>query len=70
MEDNQVLVKWEEIKALFAGVEVDVLKNAKGTAAAGVRARKGLRSLKAKVSDLVKTMVALDNANKASKKTA
>lgn len=70
MEENQVFEKWCEIKALMEGVEADVLKNAKGTAAAGVRARKGLRSLKAKLSDLVKTMVAVDKAHKAAKKSA
>ena len=31
-----------------------MLKNAKGNASAGVRARKGLRALRASLSDLVK----------------
>jgi len=39
-------------------------------AAAGVRARKGLRDLKAKAADLVKTTVERDKAAKASDKPA
>ena len=46
--------KWEEIKELVASLETDVVKNASGNAAAGTRARKGLRTLKRNASDLVK----------------
>ena len=46
--------KWEEIKTLVASLETDVAKNASGNAAAGTRARKGLRTLKRNASDLVK----------------
>ena len=46
--------KWEEIKELVASLETDVLKNATGNAAAGTRARKGLRTLKTNAADLVK----------------
>ena len=46
--------KWEEIKTLVASLETDVAKNASGNAAAGTRARKGLRTLKKSASDLVK----------------
>jgi hypothetical protein len=46
--------KWEEIKTLVASLETDVAKNANGNAAAGTRARKGLRTLKQNASDLVK----------------
>ena len=49
-----VETKWEEIKELVASLENDVLKNAGGNAAAGTRARKGLRSLKTNASQLVK----------------
>lgn len=49
-----VETKWEEIKELVASLETDVLKNATGNAAAGTRARKGLRTLKANAADLVK----------------
>ena len=66
--ENQVLAKWNEVKALVDALELDVVKNSSGVAAAGVRARKGLRELKAKVADLVKTTVELDKTNKATKK--
>jgi len=53
-ENKNVLTKWEELKTLVATLETDVTKNATGNAAAGVRARKGLRTLKQTTSDLVK----------------
>ena len=46
--------KWEELKELVASLEEDVMKNASGNAAAGTRARKGLRELKKTSTDLVK----------------
>ena len=45
--------KWEDIKELVASLEADVSKNAAGNAAAGTRARKGLRQLKKEAGDLV-----------------
>lgn len=65
--ENQVLAKWRELKSLVEATEFDVLKNARGVAAAGVRARKGLRELKAHASGLVKVMIELDKVKKASK---
>lgn len=65
--DNQVIAKWTELKAIVEALELDVVKNAKGVAAAGVRARKGLRDLKAKAAELVKTTVDLDKAKRAAK---
>jgi hypothetical protein len=65
MEENQVLDKWNELKTLVANIEPDVSKNARGVAAAGVRARKGLRDVKNKAAVLVKMMVAIDKAAKA-----
>tara|TARA_B100000131_G_scaffold320847_1_gene370017 strand:- start:1637 stop:1831 length:195 start_codon:yes stop_codon:yes gene_type:complete len=53
-DTSAVLTKWTEIKTAVALLEEDVTKNASGNAAAGVRARKGLRTLKQEVSDLVK----------------
>jgi hypothetical protein len=67
MDENSVLTKWDELKVLVEAIDLDVHKNARGVAAAGVRARKGLRDLKAKASDLVKTTVSLDKEKKASK---
>lgn len=54
----KIVEGWERMKVLFASSEDDVLKNARGNASAGVRARKGLRSLKREASELVKIMVA------------
>lgn len=65
--ENQVIVKWTELKAIVEGLELDVVKNAKGVAAAGVRARKGFRDLKTKATELVKMTVELDKAKRASK---
>ena len=53
-QNNNVLNKWTELKTLVATLETDVEKNATGNAAAGVRARKGLRELKQTTADLVK----------------
>ena len=52
MSDTVAL--WGEIKTLVETIDVDVSKNAKGNASAGVRARKGLRLLRTKTSELVK----------------
>jgi hypothetical protein len=68
--DNQVILQWSELKSLVESLELDVVKNAKGVAAAGVRARKGLRELKQKTAALVKTTVELDKGKKTSKPAA
>ena len=47
--------------------DVDVVKNAKGNASAGIRARKGLRALRDKLSELVKTTL---NEEKSAKEDA
>lgn len=65
--DNKVVEKWAEFKALVESLDFDVVKNAKGVAAAGVRARKGLRELKTRAADLVKTTVETDKAKRAAK---
>jgi len=62
--ENTVLEKWNELKSLVEALEHDVTKNAKGTAAAGVRARKGLRQLQAKSKELVKLTIELDKKPK------
>ena len=62
--DNDVLAKWNDLKALVEALEVDVAKNARGVAAAGVRARKGLRALQGKSKELVKLTMELDKAGK------
>jgi len=62
MENNLVLQKWDELKTLVESLEQDVAKNAKGTIAAGVRARKGLRQLQAKSKELVKLTIELEKS--------
>ena len=51
---NSVLNKWSELKLLVESMEEDVQKNANGNKAAGTRARKGLRTLKASAAELVR----------------
>jgi len=63
--ENDVLSKWNELKELVESLELDVTKNAKGVVAAGVRARKGLRSLQGKSKELVKLTIELEKAAKA-----
>lgn len=53
-QDNHVLLKWNEIRETIESLELDVVKSARGVAAAGIRARKGLRILKSKAQELVK----------------
>lgn len=65
---DNVIVMWEELKALVNDLELDVLKNDKGNSAAGVRVRKGLRALKSKASTLVKVTTEIDKARKAATK--
>lgn len=65
--DNAVLAKWNQLKALLDELELDVVKNARGVAAAGVRTRKGLRALKVTATELVKLTVELDKSRKATR---
>lgn len=62
--DSAVLEKWNELKALVETLEHDIVKNAKGVVAAGVRARKGLRELKSKSGELVKLTIELEKSSK------
>lgn len=62
--ENQIIETWNEIKTIMNELELHIVKNARGVAAAGVRARKGLRAIKAKASQLVKMTVDLDKAKK------
>ena len=56
--------QWNEIKVLVESIDLDVIKNASGNASAGVRARRGLRLLKSKASELVKTTIEEDKKKK------
>jgi len=64
MSSDQVLAKWSELKSLVEALEVDVAKNARGTAAAGVRVRKGLRQLATVSKELVKLTLENDKSKK------
>ena len=59
-----ILEQWNEIKVLIETLELDVVKNANGNSSAGVRARRGLRLLKSKVSDLVKVTITEEKIKK------
>ena len=57
---SKLLNDWNELKVLVESLELDMHKNANGNKSAGVRARKGLRLLKAKSSELVKESLSND----------
>ena len=61
---SRVIDKWTEIKTLIESMELDVHKNSKGNASAGIRARKGLRALKNVASELVKLTIEEEKSRK------
>lgn len=61
---QQILDLWLEVRTLVDAIDADVHKNARGVAAAGVRCRKGFRTLKRKLSDLSKVSLASDQTKK------
>ncbi len=61
---SNILDQWNEIKTLVESLDLDVVKNASGNASAGVRARRGLRLLKSKSSELVKKTIEEEKARK------
>lgn len=61
---SKVTEKWNEIKVLIESMELDVHKNSNGNASAGVRARKGLRSLKTLAAELVKVTIEEEKSRK------
>jgi len=60
MSKSDLVSQWNELKVLIESLELDVLKNANGNKSAGVRARKGLRLLKQRSGDLVKSSLLSD----------
>jgi hypothetical protein len=56
--------KWNEIKLLMESLDVDVTKNAKGNSSAGVRARRGLRLLKAMLGEYSKLTIQEEKAKR------
>ena len=61
---SRVLEKWNELRVLVESMELDVHKNSKGNASAGVRARKGLRALKSVAGDLIKLTIDEEKSRK------
>jgi hypothetical protein len=64
MSSNTIVSAWNDIKTLVEQIEADVTKNANGNASAGVRARKGLRTLKAKAAELTKATIEAEKSRK------
>ena len=58
--NDELVEKFQELKTLIESLQVDVVKNASGNKSAGVRARKGLRTLKKLASELVKDSLSSD----------
>lgn len=59
---------WDDVKATFLAIEVDFLDNAKGNVAAGIRSRHGLRMVKKKLADLIRTLLEQDLERKKERK--
>lgn len=64
---EDIYVKWSEIRAMVEQLDEDIAKNARGTVAAGVRARRGLRDMRKRISVIVKQMVAQDKETRDAK---
>jgi hypothetical protein len=64
MSESNILELWTEIKTLVESLDLDLMKNADGNASAGVRARRGLRLLKSKSGELVKTTISVEKSRK------
>ena len=57
---EELISQYEELKVLIETLQTDVVKNAQGNKSAGVRARKGLRLLKQRSGELVKSSLLED----------
>ena len=64
MSNSKIVNKWTEIKVLIESLELDIHKNANGNASAGVRARRGLRTLKNSAAELVKLTLEEDKTRR------
>lgn len=64
---SSIIDQWNEIKVLVESLDLDVVKNANGNSSAGVRARRGLRLLKNKSAELVKSTIDADKDRKGTK---
>lgn len=65
--ENSILEVWNEIRDLVESIDLDTRKSANGNASAGLRSRKGLRVLKAKIATLTKISVLTEKERKSSK---
>ena len=66
-DGNTILSKWNELKSLLEVLEHDVNKNVRGVTAAGIRVRKGLRSVQASTKELIKLTLEADKSKKEDK---
>jgi len=57
---SNIVENWENLKQLIESLEEDLGKTAGGNKAAGVRLRKGLRTVKNQAADLVKESLQQD----------
>jgi len=57
--------QYKELQVILEALQVDLLKNASGTGAAGVRVRKALRLLKSKVTETLNFSTECSKAYKA-----
>jgi len=58
--NSNLMDQFEELKVLVESLQRDVVKNSQGNKSAGVRARKGLRTVKRLASDIVKSSLESD----------
>jgi len=64
MSNQEVLALWAALKDVVDQIDVDVRKNSNGNASAGVRARKGLRTIRAKAAEITKLTIDLEKVRK------
>jgi len=57
---SNITENWENLKELIESLEADLSKTAGGNKAAGVRLRKGLRTVKTQAAALVKESLQQD----------
>ena len=63
MLNDNLIEQYEELKVLIETLQTDVVKNSQGNKSAGVRARKGLRTVKKIASEIVKTSLENDKSS-------
>lgn len=66
-KDTTLLAKWTVVKETLLKCEVDVVKNCRGNASSGKRARKAFREVRKGLVELGKLTFEVDLANKAAR---